>query len=856
MQPTAGAIWLANAPHIARWMTRRMHDDHMPTPAHLQTVTGTPSLVGRFELRKLLGRGAQAAVWLAHDPLLQRDVALKLLHSPTDGHLPDEAQQWLLEARSLSRLVHPNIVTLFEADVYDYRPGLVLEYISGPSLAQHIQKTGGIPQHRAVATMVDILGALEAAHQQGVIHRDLKPTNILLDAAGHAKVTDFGLAVRLSGGESGVDIIPALPPGVVGTPGYLSPEAARGEAPRAVSDVFSAGLVLAEMLLGKPLVAEADPYRAIYRVAHEDLVLPNDPAHTVDDNLRALVHRALARDPSLRFASAADMAVALHTWSNAPTDSTAPETSDAANPATLDFLLRRMRRNSDFPAMSEQVLRVQNIASSDSESVNGLTNEILKDVALTNKVLRIVNSAHFSHVGAGHINTVSRAVSLIGFAGIRNVAMSLVLLDHMENKAHANQLKGEFVRALLAASLAADLRPPQLREGEEVFIGALFQNLGRMLTEFYLPDEAQLVRQAMAGPQRPNEDAASLSALGITYESLGQGVGKAWGLPDTMLRLMRKVGTAPPSRPPSDPLERMHWVTGAANELADVFLNTPDDQLARQVRKTSARYAAVLGQSTDVIERIANLARDKLATTADAIGLRVPAQSPAARLLKASQAAAVPAYTGVPGATALTATPAPLKTSGTPAPRAPAPAEAPSPQQAEQTVALLTQGIQDVSNALVADQIKLNDVLRMILETMFRAMSFRVVLLCLRDARTHTLQGRLGLGEGAAEAARLFKVDPNEAHNLFALVSNKGLDTLIHQAADPQVTQNLPDWYRQHIHAGSFMLLPLQLKGAPFGLIYADKAQADGIVLDEKGLSLLKTLRNQAVMAFRQAQRG
>lgn len=829
----------------------------MPTPAHLQTVTGTPTLLGRFELRKLLGRGAQAAVWLAHDPLLQRDVALKLLHSPADGQLPPEAQQWLMEARSLSRLVHPNIVTLYEADVYDHRPGLVLEYVSGPSLAQHIKSTGGIPQNRAVTTMIDILGALEAAHQQGVVHRDLKPTNILLDGNGHAKVTDFGLAVRLGGATN--QQAAALPAGVVGTPCYLSPEAARGEAPRPVNDVFAAGLVLAEMLLGKPLVAETDSYRAIYRMAHEDLVLPVDPAHPVDDKLRALVHRALARDPALRFASAADMAEALQSWINAPDDSPVPNAAEAQTNATLEFLLRRIRRTSDFPAMSEQILRVQNLASSESESVNGLTNEILKDVALTNKVLRIVNSAHFSHVGAGHINTVSRAVSLIGFAGIRNVAMSLVLLDHMENKAHAHQLKGEFLRALLAASLASDLRPPHLREGEEVFIGALFQNLGRMLTAFYLPDEAKQVRQAMAGPHHPSEEVAAKTVLGITYESLGQGVGKAWGLPDTMLRLMRKVATVPPSRPSTDHMEQMHWVTGAANELADVFLHAPDDQLTALVHKTSARYAAVLGQSTTTIEKAAMQARAKLATTADAIGLRVPPQSPAARLLHAPQVAGTPADTGIPGGAALTAT---LSQTGLPpAPGTPAQASHPSaelrtPQQNEHTAALLAQGIQDISNALVADQVNLNDVLRMILETMFRAMSFRLVLLCLKDPRTGVLQGRLGLGEGGAEAARLFKIDLHDAHNLFSLVSNKGLDTLIHQTADPKVMQNLPGWYRQHIHAGSFMLLPLQLKGTPFGLIYADMAQADSIVLDEKGLSLLKTLRNQAIMAFRQAQRG
>ena len=829
----------------------------MSTPVHLQTVTGTPSTLGRFELKKLLGRGAQAAVWLAHDPLLQRDVALKLLHSPADGSLPPEAQQWLMEARNLSRLTHPHIVTLFEADVYDNRPGLVLEYVPGPSLAQQLKTGGALAPSRAVAVMTEVLAALEAAHRQGVVHRDLKPANILLGEQGHAKVTDFGLALRVDGTPSG-QLAQAMP-GVTGTPGYLSPESARGQPPRPVSDVFSAGLVLAEMLLGRPLVAETDPYRAIYRVAHEDLVLPLDPARPVDDNLRALVHRALARDPEMRFASAADMAEALHRWIETPDDPATGGPSDSPTNATLDFLLRRMRRTTDFPAMSEQILRVQNLAASENENINSLTNEILKDVALTNKVLRIVNSAHFSHVGAGHINTVSRAVSLIGFTGIRNVAMSLVLLDHMENKAHAAQLKGEYLRALLAASLATDLRPPNLREGEEVFLGALFQNLGRMLTEFYLPDEATQVRQAMAGPHHPNEESASKTVLGITYETLGQSVGKAWGLPDSMLRLMRKVATVPPSRPPADPTERMHWVAGAANDLADVFLHTPEEQLPATLRKTAARYAAVLGQPTDALERLAVAARDKLATTADAIGLRVARQSPAARLIHPVAAQPETVENVVPGATALTATTVPPAAAKGGAPgmaNGQADASATRSPSTDQTAALLAQGIQDVSNALMADHVNLNDVLRMILESMYRAMGFRMVVLCLKDARTGQLQGRLGLGDGGTEASRLFKVGLNEPHNLFALVASKGIDTLIHDTSETKVTQNLPDWYRQRIGAGAFVLLPLQFKGSTLGLIYADKARAESIVLDDKGLSLLKTLRNQAVMAFRQAQRG
>ena len=104
---------------------------------------------------------------------------------------------------------------------------------------------------------------------------------------------------------------------------------------------------------------------------------------------------------------------------------------------TLDFLLRRMRHKSDFPALSDAVARIQRVAASDNESVNSLSREILKDVALTNKLLRLVNTARSSTAGGGSICTVSRAVSLVGFAGIRNMALSLVLLEHMKDKPHA-----------------------------------------------------------------------------------------------------------------------------------------------------------------------------------------------------------------------------------------------------------------------------------------------------------------------------------------------------------------------------------------------------------------------------------
>ena len=165
---------------------------------------------------------------------------------------------------------------------------------------------------------------------------------------------------------------------------------------------------------------------------------------------------------------------------------------------------------------------------------------------------------------------------------------------------------------------------------------------------------------------------------------------------------------------------------------------------------------------------------------------------------------------------------------------------------------VLAAGIQDITNAMV-ESFQLNDVLRMILETMFRALGFRRMVFCLRDAKTEVLTGRFGLGEGSEVAVRAMKVPLKAPGDLFAAVCLRGADTLINDATEPRMQARLPQWYLGGINAPSFLLLPLQIKGQTFALIYADQSAVGGIVVDDKALGLLRALRNQAVMAFRQA---
>lgn len=230
-------------------------------------IQSLPPELGRFRLLSSLGQGAQATVWLAHDPRLDREVAVKVLRPGTDRQAVDE---WLNEARAVSRLTHPNIVPVFEADTQGGQSYMVFEYVPGGTLAERMRAKRQLPAREAVELILGVLDGLQAAHQAGVVHRDLKPSNILIDAKGRARVMDFGIAARLSDAAR-----QSQAQRIVGTPGYISPEAARGEAPGAPMDVFACAVMLAEMLSGQRMNQDPDPWRAVRRMIEQDLVLPS-----------------------------------------------------------------------------------------------------------------------------------------------------------------------------------------------------------------------------------------------------------------------------------------------------------------------------------------------------------------------------------------------------------------------------------------------------------------------------------------------------------------------------------------------------------------------------------------------------
>jgi HD-like signal output (HDOD) protein len=520
---------------------------------------------------------------------------------------------------------------------------------------------------------------------------------------------------------------------------------------------------------------------------------------------------------------------------------------------TLEYLLRRMRHKSDFPTLSASVSRIQTLSEAENESLGGLCDEILKDVALTQKLLRLINTPHYRR-GGDAISTVSRAVTLVGLAGVRNLALSLMLVEHMEDKKHAQQLKEEFLRTVMAGTLASELCV-NARDAEDAFIGSLFRNLGRLLAEFYLPEEAQEVRELTrpapdGTPASLTEAAASSQVLGLPFDDLGQAVGQTWTLPDRLLNAMKAPTGPVPTRSQIGQPGHQPWLATLANAAADAMLFSPPEELGKRLTVLNQRYAASLELKPTAVQEAAARARKRLTELTKALNMAFPKNSPAERLLDHFYVDAPNAGQGEgPSAEALG-----LEETELPADKVVVP---------QNSADVLTSGIQDITNSMV-DSFKLNDILRMILETIYRALDCRRVIFCMRDARTGQLVGRIGLGQGADGMKAAFQVPlklaPGAQADLFTAVTLKGADTLISDASAEPILNRLPVWFRDRVQAPTFLLLPMvmkhQGKDMVLGLIYADKAQAGSLVLGDKDLSLLRTLRNQAVMAFKQTTGG
>jgi serine/threonine protein kinase len=260
---------------------------------------------GRYEVEDLVGTGGMSSVYRARDNVLERQVALKILHDHFSSD-PEYVERFRREARAIARLNHPNIVTVIDRGELGRHQFIVFEHVAGENLKDVVRRRGALPVDEAVAVTMQIARGLAFAHEHGVVHRDVKPQNVLIDENGTAKVTDFGIARSIDPGEGLTETGTVL-----GTSGYIAPEQASGRRVDSRSDQYSLGVVLYELLTGEPPYSGDNVMAVAMKHLHEPVPRVRERRRDVPASVEAIVSRAMAKQPENRFPTTDDMVAAL-----------------------------------------------------------------------------------------------------------------------------------------------------------------------------------------------------------------------------------------------------------------------------------------------------------------------------------------------------------------------------------------------------------------------------------------------------------------------------------------------------------------------------------------------------------------
>lgn len=511
---------------------------------------------------------------------------------------------------------------------------------------------------------------------------------------------------------------------------------------------------------------------------------------------------------------------------------------DQTHRAPLEAILGRLKDCSGFPTLSSTISDINRSVASDSDSTQQLTKVILRDASLTTKLLQVVNSAVYGQY-RGRIRTVSKAVLILGFDTVRNVAMELMMLQFSKGRPQEKALQDELIGAFFAGAVA---RPLAQRLGvpnkEEAVICTMFQSLGRLLVIFFLYEESRKIRALMETGQ--SEQQAAEQVLGISYRELGTGIARHWNFPDRLLEGMQSLPTTDVALPRTE-VEKVRAAANLANELYATVLRSSETDKSAALNALSKRYG-VLKLDPKELSAAIDQALKEIQERATTLNLPV-AHSPTLGVIRVWTGGGADledhqSSAAAPVEDALLADTHELQ------------ALESSEDPAANAQRILSAGIRDVTETLTSD-FALNDLLQMVLETMYRGMGFTRTMIFVRDAKLNAMRARFGFGADIERVIPKCSFSLEFAPDVFHVAIDKGADIAIENTQAANIAGRIPQWHRQAIDTRSFLLLPVMMKNRALGLLYADCERTESAKISPEELSLLRTLRSQVVLAFK-----
>ncbi|MDH3439479.1 MAG: HDOD domain-containing protein [Gammaproteobacteria bacterium] len=558
--------------------------------------------IGRYEVIKSIGKGAQGIVYLGRDPALDRLVAIKIMTN-SDADLTNMTEDGVpLEGRISGKLKHPNIIPVYDAGECEVGPFLVFEFVEGETLAKSLGSTGPLTVEKAVPMIALILDAVSTAHGADILHLDLNPRNVLIDNDGMPRVMDFGLAQFFSTSRERSEF-------ATGTLRYMSPEHFLGQPLGPWTDVFALGSTFYEVITGQRAMAGTVLEEIQARIISGDVDFGPLKADPHGEAFARFLAGALECRQEGRYADCTVMKEAFDLFLS-EVGLTEQAQAAVSNHSTVDFLLRRMQRTGDFPTISRTLSDINRLTGDDDPGANAdkLANVILRDFALTSKLLKLVNSSFYG-ARATEITNISDAVVLLGVEQVRMTANSLTFFGAM--KGDSAVLKDSMTKSFLAGLISRHLaKRERLRAAEEAFICGMCQNLGENLVIFYFPDEFDAITGLQQDKQL-GKAAAARGVLGVDYAELGAAVAKSWNLPQSITEAIRGVPPGP-MRAPDGEDEQLRDLAVFASELCDMIVDTKSENADAALQALLDRFGPSVALDADYLAKLIDAAFDKL----------------------------------------------------------------------------------------------------------------------------------------------------------------------------------------------------------------------------------------------------
>jgi HD-like signal output (HDOD) protein len=512
--------------------------------------------------------------------------------------------------------------------------------------------------------------------------------------------------------------------------------------------------------------------------------------------------------------------------------------------AARDRLLASISAESDLPALGSSIARVVQLASSDDEAVRDLASFVLSDVALTQKILRLSNTVVYRSYSGAPITTVSKAIFMLGFDTVKTSAMAMLLVDGMSGH-RAACVRAELAQALSASVIGREIaRRSHFKDAEEAAVAALFKNMGRLLVAAHDDKLYSLIDALIeSGGHTPAQ--ASTQILGCSFDMLAEAVLSEWKIPDTIIKALNPLpqGVLKPAKTRQEWMQQVVAFSTTSTTLMPRLHGKAGDPAKREETIGKAllpRFGGALNlERESLTELFVNVERE-IRTLTDQANLGGGINS--SDELAEAEGETESADGGLPDELLMTVE------DDSEAARSNERHASGKPVNAR---VHLMAGVQDVTEMMASGRGKANDLILLVLETIYRSMGFRFATVCLKDAKTDQYRARISLGEKHMARQAGFVFAGNAKRDLFQLAMEKNADLMISDASAPKIRELIPSWHRTLLpDARSFIILPLVVQQKPFGFFYADRAQAapEGVPSDET--TLIRTLKGQVVAAL------